>query len=257
MSTFNPAEFGLAPSLDDENLVKAVTAMQSVVASLKSEAPAETPTVKAAREALAQNIVNADAAVTLRDTLHSVCINSPEQTVALFDLLGELRDSVKVHRDIALAEKVRELRSSTGEEQEEEATGASKSDAEGLRDFIVSIFNARSAMGMPLPESFPVKVSEKTGETLPDLPRIPSGPREEGTIVGRGANVRKLVVHVDGEKQDATLDVIAARILSTPYITMSGKDLLSRITAMTGDPFDGKLHEATLNGKKVSVQLPS
>ena len=257
MSTFNPADFGLTPSLDDGTLLKAVSAMRSVVETLKAEAPAETPTVKAAREALAQN-GNSEALIAdLRRSIYEECVSFPESTVALFDLLGELRDSVKVHRDIALAEKVRSLKAESGDTSEEEHSGASKSDAEGLRDFIVGVFNVRSAMGMPLPEDFPVKVSEKTGETLPDLPRIPSGPREEGTIVGRGANVRKLVVHIDGVKMDATLDIIAARILSTPYLTMSGKDLLSRIVANSGDPFDGKLHEVKLNGHDVTVQLPS
>lgn len=253
---FDPTTFNLRPDLSDENLLNAVSAMSAVVKALKDDGPAESPTVKAAREILAtENPVGQATTQVLRETVHALCVDFPEQTVSLYDLLTEIRDSVKVHRDITLAEQVRSMKSAD-DDSDDESTGGSKSDAEGLRDFIISLYNARNAMGMGVPEGFPVKVSDKTGETLPDLPRIPSGPRDAGVVVGRGANVRKLVITVDGRRQTENLDVICARLLSTPYVTYTGKDLLSRVNAQCGDPFSGKVWEINVNGHTVQGILP-
>lgn len=259
---FNPAEFDLEPNLSDENMSKAVQALRQVVENLKKSTDSgESVSVKKAREALAENTVHDNIRDEIRTQVHDVCVTWPEKTVDLYTFLSELRDSVKVHRDLAIAEQVRKMSNGSDEETDEESTG-SKSDAEGLRDFIQSLFNARQAMGLGVPENFPVKVSEKTGETLPDLPRIPSGPREEGVIVGRNAKTRKLQLFWTDELNDRSplsddLGTVAVRVCSTAYTTYTAADILSRVRAQDQDPFSGEEWSLELPHGTLHGYLPS
>lgn len=265
---FNPAEFDLEPNLSDENMSKAVSALRTVVENLKKATDSgESVSVKKAREELATVTLPESFLENIRSDVHSLSVEAPQSTVTLYNFLSELRDSVKVHRDLAISEQVKKMSNGTEEEDTEENTG-SKSDAEGLRDFIQSLFNARQAMGLGVPENFPVKVSEKTGETLPDLPRIPSGPREEGVIVGRNAKTRKLQLSWQANGEEAPvkltddLGTVAVRVCSSAYTTYTAADILSRVRAQVVDgeqvdPFSGKEWKLELAHGTLHGVLPS
>lgn len=122
--------------------------------------------------------------------------------------------------------------------------------------FILALYNGRNACGMGIPEGFPVKISEKTGEVLPDLPRIPSGPRDAGVIVGRSANVRKLVLSWNGENISENLDAAAFRLCSDGNNNYTAADVLNRVRAHDVDPFDGSAHDVKFSNGTLTLRLP-
>jgi hypothetical protein len=183
---FDPTRYGLELSFSPDNLLKAQEAYSAVVTALKSEAVST-----ADIERTIADKVRTDEATQLEVKIHTEKVREiifdsleidPAFSVILFDLLGDLRTDVKTLRDWYLNKEAKSTKVDVPTNLAEK-----RRDAELLRDFVISLFK----FVQPIPKNFKVKTTE-SGETVPDLPRIPSGPRDSDSPVGRGARVRSL-----------------------------------------------------------------
>lgn len=262
MTTFNPERYGLTLDMSPDNLVKARQAFVELVNSLGKVSEATQNVEKSVRDSLKNVDVSKEVSAgleTIRQGVFDLLQENENVSVWLYEQLAELLSDVKDYRDYEVTKLARGSKPDLPVDFDDR-----KKEAETLRDFIVNFFGAVQpmvsvgAIELPKQKEFPTKKS-KSGDVMPDLPRIPSGPRSGN--VGRGAKTRRLRFAWNGEElpSDTLLIDVAMNIVSDANFRVTGKDVLQTIRerdAHENNPFDGKIHSIEFPTGRLALWLP-
>lgn len=252
-------DLDLSTVLSEEGIKKLSTAFESLVETLKSDSETQQNREKQIRDEIKHEYQDAQTRhlPEIREMIASVLDLNMDLSVILVEELQQLKTDVMIMRDYHVAAIARERKPErvVGDE----AKADRKKEAETLRDTINSVW---SLMGKPTGLDFlKVKKSDKTGELLLDLPRIPGG-NETGNV-GRGAVVRQMRFNVDGN--DLPAGTLFYDMIQN-YINNFAKGAVLKVTDVkeiienAGFEFAPKGYDnrwtVELNGRTVSGWVP-
>lgn len=168
--SFNPADFGIAMSLDAENVVHAFQQYEKLVASLKGETvKQETPKLDSEEDQeLADEFVS-----SMRESLFSLLGDNPILSLVLVDALSSIVKDTKEFRAWFIADETRK-----GSEVPQ--VDGNKEVAEKLRECVERLYFGARDFGVELPKEFATK-QNKEGKTVPAFSRLPY---EKGSATG-------------------------------------------------------------------------
>lgn len=187
-------DLDLSNVLSPDGLKKLLTAHSELVESLKSDSETQQNREKEIRDRIkVTTTLPVDTENEIRTFVAEIMAENPDTAILLVDLLQEIKSDVITYRDFHVASIARA--SKPDKPKGDEARSVRREEANTLRDTINSVW---SLMGKPTDvDGLNTKKSEKSGETLLDLPRIPGG-NETGNV-GRGAVVRQMRFKFNGE----------------------------------------------------------
>lgn len=196
-TVFEKYDVSLADALKPETLVELVKIHADLVSSLSTETETQAKRESETREALLSQTdrnVYGNIEDHLRQVIADFLTDDPNLSVALVQILQTIKSDTITFRDFHVASVVRD--SKPAKVKDEAGIAVRKSEAETLRDGIVSVWNL-----IGKPEGLIPTKKNKAGDTVLDLPRIPGG--NTSGNVGRGAKVRQMRFMVNNEEVPA------------------------------------------------------
>lgn len=234
--------YGLDPTNPVQTLTNAIKHLVTLVESVKGATESQASLEKTARETMAED---SEASLKAEETVSSfrrlvfgeegLLAVFPNAAVELHELLEDFRKDVRQWRDVQASILASELRPNVPTDISD-----AKDDAEKLKEVAENLYNYLLPMDM-VPVEFPTKRT-KAGNVLPDLPRIPPGPRSSDNV-----QTRSVTFYVDGAEIPAGVyrSEIARDYLSSPDKIVTGKNVTDAIKK-AGEDYN-KSGEITIN----------
>lgn len=213
-----------------DSLVNWTAILSQLIDELNTESVSTAEFEAKVRTELAASPVS-DSLYKVLDTFaHDIfAIIDEDATAAVhtYELLRLFLPTVKDERDYHTRRLARlnKPRAAVGEDFDEK-----KSDAEAIKAHVENLYNVLGMMGM-LPEDYKVKTM-KDNSVKPDLPRIPSGPREGG---GRKSATHNLRLTVDGVLYETPIDTVLHDVVSSGARRINVSDLRNAVEASGQD----------------------
>lgn len=212
--------------VNPESLVKWTEILHKLIDDLNTESVSTAEFEAKVRQDLVNTPVSTDLVEILDDFAHKVFTLIDEDAAAAvhtYELLRMFLPTVKDERDYHTRRLARlhKPRAAVGEDFDEK-----KSDAENIKSHVENLYNVLDMMKM-VPDGYNVK-KMKDGSVKPNLPRIPSGPREGG---GRKASTHNLRLEVDGVLYDTLVETVLHDVISTGARRINMSDLKSAVEA--------------------------
>lgn len=221
--------------------------LSKLIEELNAEGTSTAEFESKVRKDLVKQEVNEDLVKLCDEFAHSVFAIIDEDAasaVHLYEMLRLFTGTVKDERDYHTHRIARltKPRAAVGEDFDEK-----KSDAEKVKAHVENLYNVLDMMAM-IPEGFKIKTL-KDGSVKPDLPRIPSGPREGG---GRKSATHNLRLTVDGVLYETPINTVLHDVVSTGASRVNVTDLKDAVTASGADFGKGWDNDVVLNGHVIT-----